>query len=63
MASWPVRVDGKTARVKGSPALGGDTAEVLGRWLGIDAGKVAELKAAGVLGAGPHEAEKARAAG
>ena len=29
MATWPVRVDGKTVRMKGSPALGGDTAEVL----------------------------------
>ena len=29
MASWPVRVDGKTVRLKGSPALGQDTAEVL----------------------------------
>ena len=63
MASWPVRVDGKTARVKGSPALGGDSAEVLNQWLGIDAGKVAELKAAGVLGAAAGEGEQLRAAG
>jgi crotonobetainyl-CoA:carnitine CoA-transferase CaiB-like acyl-CoA transferase len=49
MASWPVRVDGKTVRLKGSPALGGDTAEVLGDWLGIDAGGVAALKSEGVL--------------
>ena len=63
MASWPVRVDGKIARIKGSPALGGDSAEVLSQWLGIDAGKVARLKAEGVLGAGPDESEKLRAAG
>jgi len=49
MASWPVRVDGKTVRLKGSPALGGDTAEVLQTWLGIDAGGVAALKGEGVL--------------
>jgi len=30
MASWPVRIDGKTVRLKGSPALGQDTTEVLG---------------------------------
>jgi len=60
-ATWPVRVDGKMARIKGSPALGGDTAEVLGSWLGIDAGKVAELKGAGVLGT-EAGGEKLRAA-
>jgi crotonobetainyl-CoA:carnitine CoA-transferase CaiB-like acyl-CoA transferase len=49
MASWPVRVDGKTVRLKPSPALGGDTAEVLQNWLGIGAGEVAALKAEGVL--------------
>ena len=48
---------------KGSPALGGDTAEVLGQWLGIDAGKVAKLRTEGVLGAEPGESEKLRAAG
>jgi formyl-CoA transferase len=49
MATWPVRVDGKTVRLKGSPALGGDTAEVLSNWLGIDAGQVAVLKTEGVI--------------
>jgi formyl-CoA transferase len=62
MASWPVRVDGKTARVKGSPALGADSAEVLDNWLGIDAGQVAKLRSEGVLGAAPGEGEKLRAA-
>jgi len=56
-----VRVDGKMARIKGSPALGGDTAEVLGSWLGLDGGKVAELKSAGALGA-EAGSEKLRAA-
>ena len=60
-ATWPVRVDGKMARIKGSPALGGDTAEVLGSWLGLDGGKVAELKSAGALGA-EAGSEKLRAA-
>ena len=49
MASWPVRVDGKTVRLKGSPALGGDTAHVLKSWLGIDAASLAALKGEGVL--------------
>ena len=38
MATWPVRVDGKMVRIKGSPALGQDTADVLNNWLGIDDG-------------------------
>jgi formyl-CoA transferase len=49
MATWPVRVDGKMVRLKGSPALGQDTAEVLSNWLGIDSTKLAALKADGVL--------------
>jgi formyl-CoA transferase len=49
MASWPVRVDGKTVRLKGSPALGGESAEVLQNWLGLGAGDVAALKSEGVL--------------
>jgi formyl-CoA transferase len=49
MASWPVRIDGKRIKVKGAPALGGDTAEVLESWLGIDSGEFANLKTAGVL--------------
>jgi crotonobetainyl-CoA:carnitine CoA-transferase CaiB-like acyl-CoA transferase len=49
MASWPVRIDGKRVRLKGAPALGGDTAEVLESWLGIDAGEFANLKTGGVL--------------
>jgi formyl-CoA transferase len=49
MATWPVRVDGKSVRLKPTPALGQDTAEVLNHWLGIDAGQIAALKAGGVL--------------
>src|ERR1700682_3153739 len=49
MASWPVRIDGKTVRLKPSPALGGDSAEVLENWLGIDTGEFANLKSGGVL--------------
>ncbi|MGH7093094.1 MAG: hypothetical protein ACREFB_06115, partial [Stellaceae bacterium] len=49
MASWQVRVDGKSVRLKGSPALGGDSAEVLQHWLGIGTGDLAALKSEGVL--------------
>ena len=49
MAAWPVRVDGKSVKIKGSPALGQDTANVLQSWLGLDAGVVAALKGEGVL--------------
>jgi crotonobetainyl-CoA:carnitine CoA-transferase CaiB-like acyl-CoA transferase len=49
MATWPVRIDGKTVRLKGSPALGADGAEVLHNWLGIDAAEVAALHQEGVL--------------
>ena len=63
MASWPVRVDGKTARIKGSPALGADGAEVLNNWLGLDDGQLSKLRTEGVLGAAPGEGEKLRAAG
>ncbi|RPI42231.1 MAG: hypothetical protein EHM59_18330, partial [Betaproteobacteria bacterium] len=49
MASWPVRVDGKMVRLHGSPGLGQDTAEVLNRWLGIEASQVASLKSEGVI--------------
>jgi crotonobetainyl-CoA:carnitine CoA-transferase CaiB-like acyl-CoA transferase len=49
MASWPVRVDGKTVRLKPSPALGGDSAEVLENWLGISAAEVEKLRSEKVL--------------
>jgi crotonobetainyl-CoA:carnitine CoA-transferase CaiB-like acyl-CoA transferase len=49
MATWPVRIDGKTVRLKPSPALGGDSAEVLHNWLGIDAAEVTALHQDGVI--------------
>ena len=49
MATWPVRIDGKTVRLKGSPALGGDSAEVLHNWLGIKAAEVETLRREGVI--------------
>jgi formyl-CoA transferase len=49
MATWPVRVDGRTVRLKGSPALGQDTAEVLKSWLGISTAQLDGLRNEGVL--------------
>jgi len=49
MATWPVRIDGKTVRLKPSPALGGDSAEVLHNWLGIGDGEVEGLRRDGVI--------------
>ena len=49
MATWPVRIDGKTVQLKGSPALGADSAEVLQNWLGIGAGEVEALRQEGVV--------------
>jgi len=49
MASWPVRVDGKTVRLKGAPALGQDGPDVLGSWLGIDQAEIEKLRGDGVL--------------
>jgi crotonobetainyl-CoA:carnitine CoA-transferase CaiB-like acyl-CoA transferase len=44
-----VRIDGKTVQLKPSPALGGDSAEVLNNWLGIGDGEVEALRKEGVL--------------
>jgi hypothetical protein len=44
-----VRVDGQTVQLKGTPALGGNSAEVLQSWLGIDAAGVEKLRGEGVL--------------
>ena len=49
MATWPVSVDGKMVRIKGSPGLGADTAGVLHDWLGIDERQLDTLKLEGVL--------------
>jgi crotonobetainyl-CoA:carnitine CoA-transferase CaiB-like acyl-CoA transferase len=49
MATWPVRIDGKTVRLKPSPTLGGDSAEVLHNWLGIGDGEVEGLRRDGII--------------
>jgi formyl-CoA transferase len=49
MPAWPVRVDGKPARLAPSPLLGQHNAEVLNAWLGLSAADVAALKKDGVL--------------
>src|SRR5437764_6228579 len=49
MASWPVRVDGKSVRVKGSPGLGQDNQEVLDSWLGLGSADIERLRSEGVL--------------
>jgi len=49
MATWPVRIDGKTVRLRGSPALGQDGAEVLQNWLGIDTMEIEALRQEEVL--------------
>jgi len=49
MPTWPVRVDGKPARLTPSPLLGEHSALVLNEWLGIGAGDIAALKSEGVL--------------
>jgi formyl-CoA transferase len=49
MATWPVRIDGKTVRLRGSPALGRDSAEILHDWLGIGAAGIDGLKQEGII--------------
>src|SRR3954454_6062534 len=49
MATWPVRIDGKTVRLKGAPSLGGNSDEVLQSWLGLGAGDIDGLRRDGVL--------------
>jgi formyl-CoA transferase len=49
MPTWPVRVDGETARIKPSPQLGQHSTEVLSAWLGVGADEIAALKREGVL--------------
>jgi len=49
MASWPVRIDGKTVRLKGAPALGQHNAEVLSHWLGLGSGELDALRGEGVI--------------
>jgi formyl-CoA transferase len=49
MATWPVRIDGRTVRLKGAPALGGNSDEVLQSWLGLGTSDVEGLRRDGVL--------------
>ena len=49
MATWPVRIDGKSVRLRGAPALGQHTEEVLGKWLGISAIEIAALRDEGAF--------------
>ena len=49
MPAWPVRVDGKTPRIKASPMLGEHTGEVLRGWLGLSAADVENLKSDGIV--------------
>jgi formyl-CoA transferase len=49
MATWPVRIDGRTVRLKGSPALGQHTADVLHSWLGIGDADIEALRRDGVI--------------
>ena len=49
MPAWPVRFDGTPPRVKPSPLLGQNNAEVLGSWLGLGASEVDALKQEGII--------------
>jgi formyl-CoA transferase len=49
MVTWPVRIDRKTVRLKGSPALGADSAEILHKWLGIGAIDIEGLRCDSVI--------------
>jgi len=49
-AGLPVAIDGTYPGAEPAPALGDDTAAVLGEWLGIDGDGVAALRTAGTVG-------------
>jgi len=49
MPTWPVRVDGQTARIQPSPLLGQHGADVLRAWLGTSADEIDALKREGVV--------------
>ena len=49
MPTWPVRVDGRTTRIKPSPMLGQHTDEVLHDWLHLDDKAVEALKTEGTV--------------
>jgi formyl-CoA transferase len=50
MPAWPVRFDGRIAKVKPSPVLGQHNAEVLTAWLGMSGQEVDALKQEGIIG-------------
>ncbi|MCB1740663.1 MAG: CoA transferase, partial [Gammaproteobacteria bacterium] len=50
MPAWPVRVDGRAARLQASPMLGEHTEKVLQDWLGLDGSSLSSLKDDGALG-------------
>src|SRR5215470_6526305 len=43
MPGWPVRFSGRTPEIRPAPLLGQHTNEVLGEWLGLDAGQIEQL--------------------
>jgi formyl-CoA transferase len=49
MATWPVRIDGKSVKLKGAPGLGEHSDEVLKIWLGFGDGDCAALRGEGVI--------------
>jgi crotonobetainyl-CoA:carnitine CoA-transferase CaiB-like acyl-CoA transferase len=50
MPAWPVRVDGKAARLKASPVLGEHTEAVISDWLGLNKAAITALKEGGIVG-------------
>jgi crotonobetainyl-CoA:carnitine CoA-transferase CaiB-like acyl-CoA transferase len=49
MPGWPVRFSGRTPQVKSAPLLGQHNNEVLGEWLGLDAGEIDQLNKDSVI--------------
>jgi crotonobetainyl-CoA:carnitine CoA-transferase CaiB-like acyl-CoA transferase len=49
MSGWPVRFGDAPPAVGPAPLLGEHSGDVLGDWLGIEAGTIAELRAAKVI--------------
>jgi formyl-CoA transferase len=49
MPSWPVRFDGRPAKLEPAPLLGQHSAEILGEWLGMNAGDIETLRKEGVI--------------
>ena len=49
MPSWPVRFDGRPPKLDPAPLLGQHSAEILGEWLGMNAGDIETLRKEGVI--------------